>query len=757
MGLESVLAAMSGAKPPLLGEKAEQPIHFDAQEAEQRSLVNAALHQCVSTVWRTPHSTARDETEKYLSEMVTAIPLFVGGRRGYVASAILFGLNEAKAGDSAANQLSDLGFGCLKGTATKYAFEKIGARKDFNFALKGMSMGASSRALDVGLTRQTWLDEKGSFQPLSGAKTTIISAAHPASLATDVLTFGIAHGGIKGANWIAKGAIEASPRLTNALTGTAFGFTSGSLGELQRQMNDPAETFDPLKILARGGASAATMTLSASAGYQLTTAARRQPVVQPQTEPLRMPSFARSVLERISPVRSLINENSLGSESIAGMQNSVDAVDGRSQSTQVSGDRTRSYLQALRSQTALIGGDDDPVVTRTPTVRRTTPAIRDDSILTRDDPTLTTPVTVRRPAPPIPDDYMPTTPVTVRKPAPPIPDDPIVTRPASERPATPGPITTEGKAASRSRTVQIDCATQIDAAPWDRPVILIERHLGKSQEYKGKTIDVERSLLNALGRCNQARLNNCQMVASLNTFTTDPMKARILANAIEKRGPDQYRVTLDSTWCVDAEGTREKLHFDVNFAEAQEKWNELRSSGKFLSGDAAIRGPWYAQLFEYALMQHLTEPVPKEHYWLSLNRTLRSAGHIGMPRDALCSGVNVAKHLGGRDFTNHYCSHIGPGTLNRLASEMDTLSVICATPKDITTTVSDVDGNSFLLPQWHANSVLSINPDRQTVTVLNPWKDRAPATLGYPTFLNNYKLIQTYSFGHLKPAPAKTK
>jgi hypothetical protein len=196
-----------------------------------------------------------------------------------VASSVLFGLNQAKFDDTSEHQIEDFALGALKGAGTKIAFDYFGGKKDWNFAGKGVAMGASSRGFDVALTRQTWVDQNGAAQPLSGLRDTGLSMFHPAALAMDIATFGTAHYGMKFANVLAKGAIEARPLLQNALTGTTFGFTSGSLQELHRQITDSNEHFDPLKILARGGASAATMTLAAGSGFKLTELAGMEPVV----------------------------------------------------------------------------------------------------------------------------------------------------------------------------------------------------------------------------------------------------------------------------------------------------------------------------------------------------------------------------------------------------------------------------------------------------------------------------------------------
>jgi len=300
---------MRGEAAPQMKAGAVADLFVQNQPAgtEKRSFVNQAVHSVVGVVW-SGESNTRNELENYTSQLVTAIPLFVGGGRGMVASSIMFGLNQAKVGDSTEHQIEDFGLGALKGAGTKAVFDHFGAKKDWNFAAKGVAMGASSRGIDVALTRETWFDQNGAFQPMAGARSTTFSMFHPAALATDVVTFGAAHYGMKFGNVLSKGAIEASPLLQNALTGTTFGFTSGALGEVQRQLTDPNASFDPLMILARGGASAATMTLAGAAGFKLTDRDSR-PVVQPKTEPF---TALDGFTARVSRIRSLLGGTEVG-------------------------------------------------------------------------------------------------------------------------------------------------------------------------------------------------------------------------------------------------------------------------------------------------------------------------------------------------------------------------------------------------------------------------------------------------------------
>jgi hypothetical protein len=282
VGNNVFLQNQPGGAPPR-NDAPQQPT--GQHPAEPRSILNSWVHSGVGLLGFGESST-RNEIEGYVSEGLTAAPLFMGGRRGVALSALMSGLNEAKEGETGWHLAADLTLGAAKGAGTKLAFDWIGARNDWNFAGKGMAMGATARGINVGLTRHTWFDQNDNFQPGTGLGTTAASMFHPYSLATDVLSFGIAHGTIKGLSGVSERfatRLETSPMLQNTITAGTFGFTSGSLGEVQRQMTDPNAHFDPLQIVLRGGASAATMTLAGAGGSYFS--APGQFVVRPQTEP----------------------------------------------------------------------------------------------------------------------------------------------------------------------------------------------------------------------------------------------------------------------------------------------------------------------------------------------------------------------------------------------------------------------------------------------------------------------------------------
>jgi hypothetical protein len=239
------------------------------------SILRHAIDSVVETVWGGKQSTARNVVEEGLTEFTTAVPLFMGGARAYALTAALYGLNQTKCGDATGNQIEDFALGAAKGLASKTTFDYIGAKTNWNFALKGVVMGASSRAWDVGLTRQTYVGADGNTDVFGGLEKVATTSLNPIALGTDVATFGVAHAASK-----ALGArLSASPMLSSVFTGSTFGFTSGALSEIQRE-HQSNEGFDFGKVLASAGEQSVIMGGASAAGFKLTAAAHLPQVVR---------------------------------------------------------------------------------------------------------------------------------------------------------------------------------------------------------------------------------------------------------------------------------------------------------------------------------------------------------------------------------------------------------------------------------------------------------------------------------------------
>lgn len=247
----------------------------------RRSYLQEGVHDCVGLIWHDERSQARAKVEDLAAQFVTTVPLFIGGARGFAVSAAFDALNEAKVGDTAQHQWEDAGLGVTKGLMTKGAFEYIGKRNTWNFAQKGMAMGASFRSLDRGLSRETY-NINGQTNILGGLEQMAASALNPSALVTDVAMYGVARFGLSAADagraMLGAPEFSISRRAANMLAGTAFGFTSGAFGEVQRQSRLPHHPYDVGAILEQGASSALTTSLAAGAGYEL-TARSVEPVV----------------------------------------------------------------------------------------------------------------------------------------------------------------------------------------------------------------------------------------------------------------------------------------------------------------------------------------------------------------------------------------------------------------------------------------------------------------------------------------------
>lgn len=235
-----------------------------AQPEQHRSVLNSAVHSVVGLVWHDENSKTRDEVEHYAGELAKSVPLFMGGGRAYAGAALMYGLDQVHLGDSTSTQAADFGLGLTKGLALKGTFDLIG-KENYGIATKGALIGGLSRAADVGLTRQTYLDKDGGFNLTEGLYKTAQATFSPKMIAADVMIFGAAHGLFKAGNFATGGAIERSPLLSTMGMGTTFGLVSGTGAEMQRQA-DAHEQFDPVKAAVRGVLQAGVTTIAAVPG-----------------------------------------------------------------------------------------------------------------------------------------------------------------------------------------------------------------------------------------------------------------------------------------------------------------------------------------------------------------------------------------------------------------------------------------------------------------------------------------------------------
>ncbi|HEY9777922.1 MAG TPA: hypothetical protein V6C81_29440 [Planktothrix sp.] len=256
---------------PLDSHMESSPLFVQKEDHQsERGLIEEGIHG-ISSLFLGQEKTGakpsvRDEVEHCSAELIKAVPLFmVGDGRAYVASALLFGADQVHAGCSLKTGLTDFALGASKGALTKGVFEMVGANETLNWAERGVAMGVSSRALDVGLTRSTYLDKNGQLDLSGGTSNVFRSAFNYQSLAIDSITFGVAHYGFAKLNQVAGETFLGSKLGQNMTSGAFFGFTSGGLAEAQRE-RDTGERLDLGKILLRGGIESGIMSLASVPG-----------------------------------------------------------------------------------------------------------------------------------------------------------------------------------------------------------------------------------------------------------------------------------------------------------------------------------------------------------------------------------------------------------------------------------------------------------------------------------------------------------
>lgn len=176
---------------------------------------------------------------------------------------LAFGLAEVKVNDGLKEQGLKLAAGVGKGFLTKSVFDVFGA-KSWNVAQKGIAMGSTSRLIETGLTPQNYMLD-GHFDFGQGKTRAILNAGDVTALGIDVATFGAAHF-IPGA---LSSKLARNPLFTTTLTGGTFGFTAGTLGELQQQLHDK-KPISLTKILASGSKEGLLMSAAAATGFKLT-------------------------------------------------------------------------------------------------------------------------------------------------------------------------------------------------------------------------------------------------------------------------------------------------------------------------------------------------------------------------------------------------------------------------------------------------------------------------------------------------------
>ncbi len=258
--------------------KPVEQLHDQLSEAVRKgdtATANKLAAEAKSTVDADKQAMHTDQlVTQYGAGMVKTAGLFIPSKVGYAISGIAYALDQAKPGDSISNQLVDGGLGAAKGLGIKGSFSYLGA-KDMGIAMKAVSLGVSSRVIDTALSRQTYADGTG-YSVSAGLARTIDQSFNRTALASDVITFGLAHGALTGINGITSGALRNSPFWSTVATGGVFGVSAGSVHEINRQ-HEAGEKFDFQKVLTSAALTGVTDMIAAGPGARMNSVQRTLP------------------------------------------------------------------------------------------------------------------------------------------------------------------------------------------------------------------------------------------------------------------------------------------------------------------------------------------------------------------------------------------------------------------------------------------------------------------------------------------------
>lgn len=252
------------------------------------SLLGSAIDDVTSLVWHGKDNKTRNLVDSCMTMLLETAPLFCPGRGMLAASVGINALAQMHRGTSLSTMAVDGTLGGLMGGAQKLTFDAIGA-SNLSLAPKALAMGVSSRLLQMGLNRQTYVDANtGRYNFAAGLSDLATSTFNPANLAADVVVFGLSDGIFKKLNASTDGALARSPLAMNIATGTTFGFTSGVTGEIIRERN-AHQGFNIGQILEQGGISAAVTGIAAIPGGLKLNAMQADAVQSsgPSSAPLR--------------------------------------------------------------------------------------------------------------------------------------------------------------------------------------------------------------------------------------------------------------------------------------------------------------------------------------------------------------------------------------------------------------------------------------------------------------------------------------
>jgi hypothetical protein len=177
----------------------------------------------------------RGTVSKIGTQLVKTAALFSRGPVALAATIGAYALDEVHTSDSTFNIAADATLGASKGFLLHSTAERLGATQ-LSAATRGVALGASMRAVDVGLSRRSYIDGSGDFSLTQGLSKTFDSSLSSQALVTDAIVFGAGAGLTQGAGKMLGGALERSPVLANGFSASMFGIVGGANEEISKQL-----------------------------------------------------------------------------------------------------------------------------------------------------------------------------------------------------------------------------------------------------------------------------------------------------------------------------------------------------------------------------------------------------------------------------------------------------------------------------------------------------------------------------------------
>lgn len=241
---DHLLASFASQRLPQAAEKSHA-------EPQSKSYLNSGI-DFVSSKFISNEET-RSTVNHYTADFVKTASLFTGGKLGIAATAIAYGLDQAKPDSSWQTQAEDFALGASKGESMKGMFSLVGSSGAYA-PLKGALMGLGSGAADEIFKRETFADPSSLNDRLRK------NAFNPQAVLMNAALFTAGEGLYSGLNLAYKGAIAENKMISGMVMGGSFGFVNGSVGEATREMQEKGRISPGAvlwKGLLEGGVSAA--------------------------------------------------------------------------------------------------------------------------------------------------------------------------------------------------------------------------------------------------------------------------------------------------------------------------------------------------------------------------------------------------------------------------------------------------------------------------------------------------------------------